>query len=369
MKRLSVGSQGTVDHQHRVKIQRRGGTRNFRTRQFRADEKWTKPIRPSAPTVLTQTTRMIAARINQFSAFVRRPPAVTIARRTGYSFRRGTNLIYRTKGVYTIRKNLYAGIACYRRAFRKGNLSLLSKAPHGSARTCVRMIRARVYVRTAFCLVYLFYFILVYLSGKKRCPAAISSFASTASAASAIFYTAAYTTLACIFLHGARAPALNRVTVGFVSFRYRMFMWQRRELNVRASARRCVPAPYSFSLLSPFPRFFNSFLFISLINIKYTGSSIPGRWIISITSLELQLGTRIFSWHHSWDITARLNDLINPAEYRYLSSIWLPDQFQIHASSSKNFEGIDRPVVIPKLCADIPIWNIFFSEIAKWKWK
>lgn len=32
MKRLSVGFQGTVDHRHRVKIQRRKGMRNFRAR-------------------------------------------------------------------------------------------------------------------------------------------------------------------------------------------------------------------------------------------------------------------------------------------------------------------------------------------------
>lgn len=271
MKRLSVGSQGTVDHRHRVKIQRRGGTWNFRARQFHNGEKWTKRIRPSHSTVLTKTTYMIPRmRINQLL-----PSFLLLRRATRDILFGGTNLISH-ESVYIIWKIRTRVSLVIDVHFER---ALLSKALHGHICT-----RAYVYTyartyrphRAGAFVSFISFISYWYISGK-RCPAAISSFASTRACSICNFLYDDDVHTCTIFLRGsvacAHTPAsFTAFILGFVSFRYRMFMWQRDELNVHRLPLH-IPAQYSFlyqyQILAGFGKLKNKRLIVFLHLISF----------------------------------------------------------------------------------------------------
>lgn len=210
MKRLSVGSQGTVDHRHRVKIQRRGGTWNFRARQFRTGEKWTKRIRQSSPPPPfdnpDQDNMHESAREDK-SAFS--PFLLRFLCDEHDIFFRETNLIPH-EGVYIIWKIRIALVID----------ECISKEP-SYLKLCIGTyvpVHTHIYARHIYaaapvrcvCLVYLFYFILVYL-GKAMSRGYIVS-QVPGRAASAIFYTTTTYTPAhfsprqcCVRAHPPRA--------------------------------------------------------------------------------------------------------------------------------------------------------------------
>lgn len=214
---------------------------NFRARQFSTGEKWTKRIRPSSRIRQywpRQHAWLVYTRINSsyFPGLLHHSTAPRRTRRRERSFQWGTNLIS-YEGVYIIWKihtwvSLVIDIHFER--------ALLSEALHRHicARACVCIhIRAHIRRRRYTAFVSFISFISYWYISGKRCPAAISSFASTraCSICNFLYDDDVHT---CTFFSAAMLCARVRFTafiLGFVSFRYRMFMWQRSELNVQAS--------------------------------------------------------------------------------------------------------------------------------------
>jgi len=177
MKRLSVGFQGTVDHRHRVKIQRRDaeGCEIFARDNFTSAKNerngFVHRIVPllSFDSILTKTICMTRVSDNKsvislvFSII---PPHRD--ERDGVLFiglRNEPNITRRR--LYNL-ENSYMGITRYRRTFRKSP-SIYPKLYIGTyVHTCLGYVYIHTYIYAAapvycVCLVYLFYFILVYL--------------------------------------------------------------------------------------------------------------------------------------------------------------------------------------------------------------